>query len=121
MNSVHATDALANERTFLAYVRTALALIAFGFVIAKFSIFEHEVGAARHVQLPTTGLSTGLGAVMAAAGIVCGLWGGYRYVVSARALRAGTVSPMSDTVAIVTACAVAIVGVAVAVALPALH
>jgi len=31
---VRATDALANERTYLAYVRTALAFIAFGFVIA---------------------------------------------------------------------------------------
>jgi putative membrane protein len=121
MNTVHATDALANERTFLAYVRTALALIAFGFVIARFTIFAREVGIVTHIQLPTSGLSTGFGSLMAVAGIVCGLWGGYRYVVSARALRAGTVSPMSDTAAIVAACAVAIAGLAVAFALPSLH
>ena len=39
---VRATDTLANERTFLAYVRTALAFIAFGFVIARFSLFARE-------------------------------------------------------------------------------
>ena len=30
---------LANERTFLAWVRTSIAIIAFGFVIEKFSLF----------------------------------------------------------------------------------
>ncbi|MEO6913559.1 MAG: DUF202 domain-containing protein [Candidatus Baltobacteraceae bacterium] len=34
MNDVRAADALANERTYLAYVRTALAFIAFGFAQA---------------------------------------------------------------------------------------
>jgi putative membrane protein len=36
---VSATDRLANERTFLAWVRTALGAVAFGFVIVKFSLF----------------------------------------------------------------------------------
>lgn len=36
---VSATDRLANERTFLAWVRTALGVVAFGFVIVKFSLF----------------------------------------------------------------------------------
>ncbi len=33
------TDHAANERTFLAWVRTDIATIAFGFVIAKFNVF----------------------------------------------------------------------------------
>ncbi|ARM76661.1 YidH family protein [Acidianus manzaensis] len=33
------SDHFANERTFLAWVRTGIALIGFGFVIAKFAIF----------------------------------------------------------------------------------
>ena len=33
------TDYAANERTFLAWVRTGVAVIAFGFVIEKFNIF----------------------------------------------------------------------------------
>ncbi len=33
------SDHLANERTFLAWIRTGIALIGFGFVIAKFALF----------------------------------------------------------------------------------
>ena len=33
------TDHAANERTFLAWVRTGIAVLAFGFVIEKFNLF----------------------------------------------------------------------------------
>jgi putative membrane protein len=33
------TDHAANERTFLAWIRTAIAVIAFGFVIERFDLF----------------------------------------------------------------------------------
>ena len=33
------TDHAANERTFLSWVRTGIAMIAFGFVIEKFNLF----------------------------------------------------------------------------------
>ena len=33
------TDHLANERTFLAWLRTALAVLAFGFVIERFAFY----------------------------------------------------------------------------------
>ncbi|MBN3959711.1 DUF202 domain-containing protein [Nostoc sp. NMS8] len=33
----------ANERTFLAWLRTSIALISFGFVIARFGIFLHQL------------------------------------------------------------------------------
>jgi putative membrane protein len=33
------SDHAANERTFLAWLRTSIAVIAFGFVIEKFNIF----------------------------------------------------------------------------------
>ena len=33
------TDHAANERTFLAWVRTGIAIIAFGFVVEKFNLF----------------------------------------------------------------------------------
>jgi uncharacterized membrane protein YidH (DUF202 family) len=47
-SALRATDALANERTYLAYVRTALAFIGFGFVIARFSLFTREFAAFAH-------------------------------------------------------------------------
>ena len=33
------SDHAANERTFLAWVRTGIAVVAFGFVIEKFNLF----------------------------------------------------------------------------------
>jgi len=89
VSEVRATDALANERTFLAYVRTALGFIGLGFVIARFSLFLHEAAIVAHMSVPSSGLSSAFGAWMALTGVACGLFGGYRYVVSARALRAG--------------------------------
>ena len=40
------SDHAANERTFLAWVRTGIAVIAFGFVIEKFNLFLLTVAAA---------------------------------------------------------------------------
>ena len=37
------SDHAANERTFLAWVRTGIAVIAFGFVIEKFNLFVETV------------------------------------------------------------------------------
>ena len=35
-------DYLAEERTFLAWIRTGIALMGFGFVVAHFGIFVNE-------------------------------------------------------------------------------
>lgn len=40
---VNPTDHLANERTFLAWIRTALAIMAFGFVVVKFNLFIKQL------------------------------------------------------------------------------
>jgi putative membrane protein len=39
----HVTDHLANERTFLAWVRTALGLIGLGFVLARMGLFLRQL------------------------------------------------------------------------------
>jgi putative membrane protein len=38
------TNHLANERTFLAWVRTAISIIAFGFVVERFGLLLRELG-----------------------------------------------------------------------------
>jgi putative membrane protein len=38
------TQFLANERTFLAWLRTCIAIIGLGFVVARFSLFLREFG-----------------------------------------------------------------------------
>lgn len=39
----HINDHLANERTYLAWMRTSLGIMAFGFVIERFSIFTTKI------------------------------------------------------------------------------
>ncbi|MGC9268891.1 YidH family protein [Acidiphilium sp.] len=44
MTVPHFTDHAANERTFLAWVRTAIAVMAFGFLVERFDIFLKIAG-----------------------------------------------------------------------------
>jgi putative membrane protein len=57
------TDSLANERTFLAWIRTAIAIMAFGFVAVKFSLFINQIAllAGGDTVLPDAGYSYGVG------------------------------------------------------------
>src|SRR5262252_1972601 len=62
---------LAAERTLLAWVRTGLALMGFGFVVARFGLFLRELAAARGAPLPSAGgLSQWIGAAMVVLGVV---------------------------------------------------
>ena len=113
MSDVRATDTLANERTFLAYARTALAFIGFGFVIARFSLFTREFETISHTHHTSGAISSVFGTAMSLAGIACALYGAYRYVATARGLRAGANRPMPDGAAIVIAAIVGIIGAVV--------
>jgi putative membrane protein len=114
--SVRATDTLANERTFLAYLRTALSLVGFGFVIARFTLFAREFAEITGRHQPTNGTtSILLGASMALAGIVTALFGAWRYVVTARGLREGRVVPLSRGPVVISAIAVSTVCLVVAI------
>lgn len=41
--SSYRTDHMANERTFLAWIRTCIGIMAFGFVLEKFGVFLHKL------------------------------------------------------------------------------
>ncbi len=108
---------LANERTYLAYLRTALAFIAFGFVVARFALFAREISIVAHVHLADTHTSTLFGTGMAAIGIIVGLYGTARYVATKRGLDTHQASPMPVWAAGFGGIVVAAIGVTVAVAL----
>ncbi|MGB8965982.1 MAG: DUF202 domain-containing protein [Candidatus Cybelea sp.] len=121
VDAVRAADTLANERTYLAYVRTALAFIAFGFVIARFSLFAREFAAIVHGSTTTPGLSSAFGTTMAVFGIFIALLGSWRYAATDRGLRAGRVVRLSRMTGYAISLFVAAVGAVVAFALLAYH
>jgi putative membrane protein len=41
----------ANERTMLAWLRTGISLMGFGFAIARFGLYLHEQALAEHLEL----------------------------------------------------------------------
>jgi uncharacterized protein (DUF302 family)/uncharacterized membrane protein YidH (DUF202 family) len=62
---------LAAERTFLAWIRTALALMAFGFVVARFGLFLRELEATRGAMpAEVTSLSIPVGIALVVIGVV---------------------------------------------------
>lgn len=114
---VRANDTLANERTFLAYVRTALAFIAFGFVIARFALFAREFSALVHVSATPEGLSTAFGTGMAIFGVAVAVLGAWRYAATDRGLREGRVVRLSAGAGYLISLAIAAIGIVVAVTL----
>jgi putative membrane protein len=111
---VRANDTLANERTFLAYVRTALAFIAFGFVIARFSLFTREFALLVHSSQTPGGLSVAFGTGMAIFGIAVALLGAWRYAATDRGLRRGAVVTLSGSAGYIISLVVTAIGAVVA-------
>lgn len=110
-------DYLANERTFLAYVRTALSFIAFGFVIARFSLFTREISVIAHIRVPNTHTSALFGIGMAAAGVALGIYGGIRFALTNGAIATNESRPMPLWAAFAGSAVITGVGIVVGLAL----
>jgi putative membrane protein len=78
-NPNRARDHLANERTFLAWVRTGIATIIFGFAIGRFSIALREFMKLQGVVSDTPGLTTWLGIISTVGGVLLIMAGLGRY------------------------------------------
>jgi putative membrane protein len=60
----------AAERTFLAWLRTGLALMGFGFVVARFGLFLREIALTTGSQIPTAGASRWFGIGLLIVGVL---------------------------------------------------
>ena len=62
-------DHLANERTLLAWVRTSVAIIGLGFIVARFGLLLRELGATNPRPLPSS-VSTVFGVALTLCGVI---------------------------------------------------
>jgi len=78
-NPNRARDHLANERTFLAWVRTGIATIIFGFAIGRFSIALREFLSLQGHGSFTSGVTAWFGVISIVGGVLLILAGLARY------------------------------------------
>ena len=99
-----ATEHLANERTFLAWVRTSIAIMSLGFVVAKFGLWMREI-AGRMSEAPSnhgSGLSPFIGAGMIAFGGLLALLAAVRFHKVNRQIELGKVQADRGLVVLIT-------------------
>src|ERR1700677_3575951 len=75
------SDHLANERTFLAWIRTSIGIMAFGFVVVKFSLFVKQLTLllGKQNSIPQKGYSSIMGIVLVAVGMFAFILAYVRY------------------------------------------
>lgn len=100
--SSHARDHMANERTFLAWIRTSIGIMAFGFVVEKFALFIKQIalvlGTSHSQVLPNTshslqGYSSIFGVFLVALGVLICLLAFIKYKNVEKQIEGDTYQP----------------------------
>ncbi len=86
------SDHLANERTYLAWVRTGIAIIALGFVVARFGLFLREISPLAS-SVPSIHFSSILGVALVLVGGFMELLALKRFVKNQERIRIGMYEP----------------------------
>ena len=110
-------DYLAAERTLLAWIRTGLALMGFGFVVARFGLFLQQLQIAEHTPAAQPyGLSLWFGTTLIGAGILVNLLSGWHHLHLVRSLDQGQgVRSHGTALAVGTSLFLALVGLGMAI------
>ena len=120
--SVSLSDYLAAERTLLAWIRTGLALMGFGFVVARFGVFLQELNLRGRTSIPPSyGRSLWFGTALIVLGCFVNIFARWHHLRLVRDLDRGCAShsrPSRQAVAI--AFVLALVGLALALYITAI-
>jgi putative membrane protein len=86
---------MANERTFLAWIRTSIAVMAFGFVVEKFSLFVKQMAfyLGKESSPPPPGYSSIIGVILVGVGVAMGILSFIRYKHVERQIEEDTYQP----------------------------
>ena len=111
------SDYLAAERTFLAWIRTGLALMGFGFVVARFGLFLQVLQIQQpNFQLRPYGPSFWFGTALIGIGVIVNLACTWNHIRLVRELnRGGTAFNRPSTLAIAVAMMLAVLGLGMAI------
>jgi len=103
-------DHLANERTFLAWIRTSIGIMGFGFIVVKFSMFIRQVSqiVGRQVTAPPTGYSGIIGVILVAIGALTAVMAYANYKKIEKQLESDSYSSSSPLITYLTAAMVLI-------------
>ena len=94
---------LANERTFLAWIRTSIALMGFGFVIVKFALFLKQLSLLLEKGVEAShGFSAMVGVVMVAVGVILAVFAFIQYKINNKHLQNNYYAPRSVLSLIIT-------------------
>jgi uncharacterized protein (DUF302 family)/uncharacterized membrane protein YidH (DUF202 family) len=117
------SDYLAAERTLLAWIRTGLALMGFGFVVARFGVFLEGLRIAEHAASTRSfGLSLWFGTALIIVGVAVNGLAGWRHARLVRELDRGvTGHARPSAMVIAVAFFLALVGIAMAIYLISVH
>lgn len=99
------TDHLANERTFLAWIRTGIGIMAFGFVVVKFSLFVKQISLllGKETIIHQKGYSATMGIVLVLVGTITSILAYIRYKQTEKQLRSGQYEHSSLLLTLLTA------------------
>ncbi len=101
---------MANERTFLAWIRTSIGIMAFGFVVEKFALFVKQISyiLGREITTPPRGYSSMLGILLVGLGAVMALLAFIRFKKVERQIDEDTYQPSKLLDALLTLSVLAI-------------
>lgn len=114
-NNIRPTDHLANERTFLAWIRTSVAIMTFGFVVVKFALFVKQIAMllgdnTQQLPLPAKSYSAVLGIALVAIGTLMALLSYLRFKRNEKQLNENRYVP-SSTLSLLFTLAIILVGI----------
>jgi len=111
------SDYLAAERTFLAWIRTGLALMGFGFVVARFGLFLQALQVEQpNLQPRSYSLSVWFGTALLVLGVLVNLVSAWTHVRLIRELnRGGSAFKRPSSLAITVAVILGALGLAMAI------
>ena len=110
----------AAERTLLAWVRTGLAMMGFGFVVARFGLFLRELAAARgQVVAEAGGGSLWAGTALVLLGVAVNIYAAIEHARFSARFHRGEMQPPESRFGIILASVLAAIGFAMAVYLVA--